>query len=302
MKSTHKRLYLFTIIVLAIILSCGPSSGTATPISASATPGAGQIEDPTATATSTQIPPPENTATSTTAPPTATIVPTSEPPTFTVSVNTNCRTGPGAVANFPIVGSILIGEVGDVVGIGPDDEHAIMNNLDAAGTCWAWLFYATRAGDWSGLPVIPIPPLPPASIGGIFWHDLCAVPFGPPPPNPPEGCIDFGGFSYGANGILESGEPGIQGVTLHLGSGACPSTGLETAITDANGLYSFSPQPAGTYCVSITPLADGNDLVLIPGGFSFPSAGGVSQTVTVTTLAGVDVTDVNFGWDFQFLP
>lgn len=299
MKSTPNRLYLLTIVMLAVILSCGPTA-TATPGAASATPGAGQINDPTAT--STQVPLPGNTATFTPLPPTHTPVPTSEPPTFTVSVNTNCRTGPGAVANFPIVGSVLIGEVAIVVGIGPDGEHAINNNLDGLGDCWSWLFYAERHGDWSGLPVIPIPPLPPASIGGLFWHDLCAPPFGPPPPTPPEGCVELGGGGYGANGILEAGEPGIPGVVLHLGSGACPSTGLETATTDANGLYSFSPQPAGTYCVSIDPLADNNDLDLIPGGFSYPSPGGLTKSVTVTTLAGVDVTDVNFGWDFQFAP
>ena len=33
-----------------------------------------------------------------------------------------------------------------------------------------------------------------------------------------------------ANGVLEAGESGIEGVVVMLGSGVCPSTGLATAI------------------------------------------------------------------------
>lgn len=142
---------------------------------------------------------------------------------------------------------------------------------------------------------------PAASISGTVWHDLCAVPWGPSDPaDLPEGCVALSGDGMGANGIFESGEPGIPGVTLRLGSGACPATGLATALTDTNGEYIFDGLSAGTYCLSVDALSDGNDGVLIPGGWTYPTPGDIAQYVEIN-LSG-DVPDVNFGWDYQFLP
>ena len=71
-----------------------------------------------------------------------------------------------------------------------------------------------------------------ASISGDIFHDLCAVPYASIPPGDPlpEGCIDAGPVEgLEANGVYEPGEPGIEAITLHLGNGACPSSGLATA-------------------------------------------------------------------------
>jgi CSLREA domain-containing protein len=149
------------------------------------------------------------------------------------------------------------------------------------------------------------PPSAPATISGLVWHDLCAVPEHGYPPTPPPGCADpdGDGFYIDANGILEPGEPGIPGVTLHLKAGTCAAgADLATAVTDAAGLYSFSGLAAGTYCISINPIADGNDAVLIPGGWTYPSAGSAVVQTEITLAAGEIHPDVNFGWDYQFLP
>jgi hypothetical protein len=92
--------------------------------------------------------------------PTATITPTATPsvPMVTVSVNTNCRTGPGVV--YDLVGALLVGEQAVVVGKYTAGNYWIINNPDAAGTCWLWGEYATVTGDTSGLPEYAPPPTP----------------------------------------------------------------------------------------------------------------------------------------------
>jgi len=135
------------------------------------------------------------------------------------------------------------------------------------------------------------------SIVGKVWHDLCKVPY-ETVDVPPEGCVKLPDGSLVANGLLEAGEPGIEGVVVMLGSGACPSTGLATATADADGLYTFSGLDAGTYCVSSDALDATNEKILIPGGWTNPAGG----SVTVTLGAGEERLDVNFGWDYQFLP
>ncbi|TET53207.1 MAG: hypothetical protein E3J64_03955 [Anaerolineales bacterium] len=139
------------------------------------------------------------------------------------------------------------------------------------------------------------------SIGGTVWHDLCASPWGPAPPTPPEGCVELPGGGYQANGVFEAGEPGIAGVVVNLGAGACPSTGAATTTTAANGTYSFTGLAAGTYCVSVDALDPTNETILIPGGWTSPAGDG-TVSVAVTVAAGEDRVGVDFGWDYQFLP
>jgi hypothetical protein len=148
-----------------------------------------------------------------------------------------------------------------------------------------------------------LPPSAPATVGGLVWHDVCALPYSSDDP-PSAGCIwidDVHG--YEANGILEPGEPGIPGVTVRLKNGPCASApDLATAVTDANGEYSFSGLTAGTYCISINSIADGNDTVIIPGGWTYPARTDPTVVAEITLAPGEIRTDVNFGWDHQFLP
>jgi hypothetical protein len=144
----------------------------------------------------------------------------------------------------------------------------------------------------------PTEPHAQGSISGKMWHDLCKVPY-ETVDVPPEGCVKLPDGGLVANGLLEAGEPGLEGVVVALGAGACPSTGLATTNTDVDGMYTFAGLDAGTYCVSVDALDMTNETILIPGGWTYPNQDGVA---TVTIGAGEDKLDVNFGWDYQFLP
>ncbi len=138
-----------------------------------------------------------------------------------------------------------------------------------------------------------------SSISGIVWHDLC------------ESSIDEGTLRDGcvwessrgmslANGALEFGEPGIEGVEVSLGIGQCPSTGLATASTGVDGSYSFSGLEAGEYCVWVNSSVLQKLAKVVPGVWTYPKANGeVGDGWTTINLGiGEDKGGVNFGWDY----
>lgn len=84
--------------------------------------------------------------------------PTALIPQISVSVDTNCRVGPGRV--YPRVGALLVGEVADVYGRDPTGRYWYIRNLDAAGYCWVWGEYAALTGPYLYLPVFTPPPTP----------------------------------------------------------------------------------------------------------------------------------------------
>jgi len=143
----------------------------------------------------------------------------------------------------------------------------------------------------------------PGLIKGILWHELCKYSGGEAgePLVLGQGCVQWGTAAekFGPNQLKDDFETGWVGVTLHLGSGTCPSTGLATAITDASGEYQFEGLSAGTYCVSYSNLIDGNDEILIPGEPTFPSRGDAGFLVTVD-LSAAEERIVDFGYAWQF--
>jgi hypothetical protein len=191
----------------------------------------------------------------------------------------------------------------------------LRDRIDSEDGPWSatWSFFTNASGSCPLDPgfsaVTPIPgidiPVTSGSSGwitGVVWHDLCALPYASTDVAPP-GCVwvsDIEG--YWANGIFEAGEPGLAGVTVDLGAGACPSTGLATTLTRSDGRYSFGPLAPGTYCVSVNALSEANIPVLIPGEWTFPSRDTEVAEHTVTLGAGDLSENNNFGWDFQFLP
>lgn len=146
-----------------------------------------------------------------------------------------------------------------------------------------------------------------ATISGLVWHDLCAtlevsnttVVSPTITATPAPGCVANAEGALQADGKLTTDEPPLAGVTVSLAEGSCTAPVAEqTAVTDDNGNYAFIDLPAGDYCVFVDPLATANAL-LLPGGWTFPTAQG-SEVVTVAS--GEIKSDVNFGWDYQFLP
>ncbi len=142
-----------------------------------------------------------------------------------------------------------------------------------------------------------------ASISGRVWHDLCTVASSAErvPITPSGGCVRVGD-GYWANGLLEAGEPGVGGVLIQLGAGACPASGLATATTDTTGAYAFTGLNAGTYCVS-ADVSSPQNASLLPGSWTAPAgADGSVVGYTVTLQEDERRREVNFGWDYQFLP
>lgn len=107
--------------------------------------------------------------------------PTIETPLITVSVDTNCRTGPGAV--FERVGILLVGETAEILGREPKGEYWYIRNPDEGiENCWVWGEYATVTGNL--LPLLYLSPPPPPvlnfnmtytrleSCGNTWWVEF----------------------------------------------------------------------------------------------------------------------------------
>ena len=89
--------------------------------------------------------------------------PTSSTATVSVSVNTNCRTGPGSA--YPIVGALAVGQTAQVVGRSASSDNWIIKLPSSPSvTCWLWGQYATVVGNTVGLPVYTTPPTPTPAI------------------------------------------------------------------------------------------------------------------------------------------
>ncbi len=90
--------------------------------------------------------------------PTITLSPTPDTPMVSVSIDTNCRRGPGK--QYDIIGALLVGESAQVTGKSADGVFWIIQNPDRAGECWLWANYATVTGPTDALPVVTQPPTP----------------------------------------------------------------------------------------------------------------------------------------------
>ncbi len=221
---------------------------------------------------------------------TATSTATEAPPTLTVSVDTNCRSGPGF--KYFYRGALLIGEVGQIVGKAEDGEYVVIVNPDRPGEeCWVWLEYGQVFGSLDGVPIFDVPSIPKASgVGGYVWIDFCNPGAAG---NPPPGCVSIGG-EYKPDGVKSGSDSGFASVVVRLGLGACPATGYAQTTTDANGNYSFANLEAGTYCVSIDPS---QPLPAFGGGdWSYPIRTTGVIYVKIELDAGEVVSSFHFGW------
>jgi hypothetical protein len=91
------------------------------------------------------------------------------------------------------------------------------------------------------------------------------------------------------NGSINSGEPGLAGVTLELVSG---TTVIATTTTNSSGAYAFNNVPAGTYTVRVvtSTLPAGSTPTFDRDGLSSPN-----KAVVTLTCCG-DVSDADFGY------
>lgn len=124
-------------------------------IAGSAVPEATEV-DAVATA---EPPAPESSPTLPPAQATATLAEPSTPgiPMVSVSVNTNCRTGPGR--SYDYQGALLVGETEEIVALSTLPNYWYITNPDKPGEfCYLWGEYATVVGETQALPKFtPLP-------------------------------------------------------------------------------------------------------------------------------------------------
>jgi hypothetical protein len=100
--------------------------------------------------------------------PTATtpFTPTSQYPTISASVNTNCRKGPGP--EYDIVGALQVGQVAQVHGKNSSSTWWYIENPKFPGNyCWVWGVTTTVSGSTSGLAVLTPPPPPTKTVSKV---------------------------------------------------------------------------------------------------------------------------------------
>jgi len=101
---------------------------------------------------------------------------TPEVPMVIVSVQTNCRSGPGKA--FDILGILNVGQSAEVVGRSVyNDNWIIKLPSNPAITCWLWGQYATVVGNSTGLPAFtpPASPTPEALFNVVYFStESCA--------------------------------------------------------------------------------------------------------------------------------
>ncbi|HEY5984373.1 MAG TPA: SH3 domain-containing protein [Anaerolineales bacterium] len=155
------------------------------------TPTASQTPTPTVTAVPSQTPPPTVTST-----PIVIASRTAVVPSISVSVPTNCRSGPGK--DYPIEGALLVGEIAQVLGRDPGGHYYYIPNPDEPGDyCWVWDGYATLSGAAYFMPILTPPPTPTATFTptpspsfdasyeglvwctGVWWTEIALANTGP---------------------------------------------------------------------------------------------------------------------------
>ncbi len=121
-------------------------------VSESAVPEVTEVDTvPTATQSvpeQSATPPPAQATTTSTAP---------GIPMVSISINTNCRTGPGR--SYDLLGALLVGETEEVVALSTVPNYWYITNPDRQGEfCYLWGEYSTVVGDTQALPKFtPLP-------------------------------------------------------------------------------------------------------------------------------------------------
>ena len=172
---TIVRRFLFVGVLVSAILACNLPVAAPT---APADPGAAQTAAAQTVAASVnqtlialpsqQQPPPINPPAETATPsltpsptlsPTITFTNTNSVVTVSVSVDTNCRSGPGQVYDY--LGGLYVGQTAEVYGKDPSGNYwYIRNSAAPGGFCWLWGEYATIVGSAALLPIYTPPPTP----------------------------------------------------------------------------------------------------------------------------------------------
>jgi hypothetical protein len=179
--------------------------------------------------------------------PTLTFTP--QVPMVSVSVETNCRTGPGTV--YPALGILRVGQSAEVVGVSIyKDTWIIKLPSNPAVTCWLWGQYATVVGDTNGLPALNPPPTPTPSVNFNFTYNIMGV-------GPGYECLLFTATNV-SGATWESYSFTVKDTTLNV-TGTNTSndlTGYDAWCLSTGSVGSIGPFTSGAVNVTIIVLTD----------------------------------------------
>jgi len=113
-------------------------------------------------------------------------------------------------------------------------------------------------------------------------------------PVPPCTSSQYGIHGDGIWNFAANQEPGIKDVLVELGSSHCPDVGSDQFLTLDNGMYYFTPQVSGEYCVSVSK-ADNSQLE--EGIWTLPLTDKIITQQTIIIGLTDEEINQNFGWD-----
>jgi hypothetical protein len=208
--------------------------------------------------TSTLEPPAETPVPEATA--TITLTPTPGVPMVSVSVATNCRTGPST--QFDQIGALTVNQTAEVVGKYQNGAYWIIKTPGSSGNCWLWGQYATVSGNTANLPEYTSPPTPtpsvtptptpPAPPSNLTANKVCTNAVAPP-----------GLYYAGGNITWQDNSDNEEGFNVYLGANLADTV------------------PANTTTYPIPPLLVSGGQPITMGVEAFNS-GGASAKVEVT--------------------
>jgi len=203
---------------------------------------------------------------------------------ISVSVPTNCRSGPGKA--YPMEGALLVGEVAQVLGRDPTGNYWYIPNPDQPGDyCYVWGEYATISGFAGTVQMFTPPPTP--------------LPTFTPTPSPGfdvgyEGLVGCSGSWWTRMGIDNTSTLAFRSVEFVL-----IDQNLDTEDTDeSDGFVDRSNCSSSSSRVS---LAAGDSLIIASPNLSNDPSGHKMRArislCTKTGQSGVCVTEI-----FNFKP
>lgn len=212
---SHKLL-LTTFLALSVLLAAcgGLSTEDAIATGIAQTQQISQLETAAAGGAATATPAAQ--PTNTTAPG-ETAEPTSAIALVSVSVDTNCRSGPSQ--HYRLVTTVTIGQEVEVLKTFAGSDYVVVKNPNSSGDCWLWLRYANTS-DFSAynLPTATQPPTPTPTIT--------------PSPTP--------SFDWSGNWTIRVFHGGVE----RTGAMSCSVTGMNltcSAVTNPGAFaYSFT--------------------------------------------------------------
>ncbi len=202
---------------------------------------------------------------------TPTFTPSLEGVTVSVSVDTNCRTGPGTA--YDILGALLVGQTADVVGRSANSDNWIIQlPSNPAIICWVWGQYATAVGDTSQLPIFDTPPTPTPSISFTVSYVGLVGP--------------CGGGQYTLRFLINNtGSLTWESVRLDI----VDNTTATTLTHQRDFFRSFLPGCSlGDFNYNFEPGESGETANVNPGQFTYdPTGHSITATITVCETDGM---------------